>query len=1161
MKIILLGDIHFSAKILQDIHDAWRRMLEYAVRNKVDLILQAGDIFDHHNIHARMHDVGTIYDAFAKDLKATEIPFLAITGNHDIGRPMDKDALTTIESLPNVFVSRTPEMINLKKVFPDLPSKVSICTLPWIYPQHLAYKLKNAGVEDVETKIKDFQKVLIPKIAQKVADEKEKGCFVFLLGHIDVTGASFNGIKCQNEGVYEFSPISLVKVKADAYALGHIHVRQHIAGLPNPNDGYLGTLCQTRFDESGNETGFRFIEIDGDTIKKDEFVNNSDSPKYYQTEDLSKLSYRKGVDKVVLIGDQRPVDLPEGIEFKKRQVIKEGREEETGLNCDTPIDELLKRWKEISKCTIGLDVLTSKTKELTSSITFDGDSIGSLERVDRILLKNITCHGRTEIDLSKIKGLCGVEGTNGSGKTTALETILLALYGICPSRPYLPSLITQGSTATSTIEFDFTSQGKKYSIIREFKNGKTFSHKAIFKEIGGEDLAGPKVEEVNRTSYEKVGDPDLVLAGIFSSQGEAGNILELKPAERKQTFAKLLGTDKFLLVSDFAKKKVNGLNSLVESIIARIDQLTKDISTENVDEQKLKEIESKVKELKDKEIDLNSKLKDASDCLAEVKSSNVKRRDLIKHQSQLESKMIGIKNEATKLKEEIENLQKLPKESHFKDQLLKITEAEKELEQLRQIAQEIQNKRNEASTKIASLKQKSSEKMEKRSAAYADHVKVITEEQNQIKADFNKKQNTLTIAKMEAENRVKILKGSLEDAQKKTKLIEGIPNDSICKTCPLAKDGLDARGTAKDLKIKINEAEYDAKIQAQGLANLPEPAIPGISPLEDFHKETLNECRAIEKEIDDINEKLKTATFSDEMKEKAKKIKETIAQKVEVEKQLEKARNVNTEITKIETSIAGLKKQHNELLEEKKQIVLPDEKDEGPMTFLIKGLNEEKDPLAQSLSQALKDQGKIEQQIESLKQKKLEKEKLEKSIENQRQEIETFDTLASAFGRDGIPQLIVDSTIPHFESIMSKLVTDFDGKWEIQVKSQKTSKNGNTQEVIDIMVDDGDGAREISTYSGGEKKLLRSIIRIAFSTLQAERTGRGLKVMVLDEATDGMDGEVAPNYLNMLGKLSCFNQIFVVSHNDRDIASFPQSISFYRKHGHNSEVTLRGVST
>jgi len=65
--------------------------------------------------------------------------------------------------------------------------------------------------------------------------------------------------------------------------------------------------------------------------------------------------------------------------------------------------------------------------------------------------------------------------------------------------------------------------------------------------------------------------------------------------------------------------------------------------------------------------------------------------------------------------------------------------------------------------------------------------------------------------------------------------------------------------------------------------------------------------------------------------------------------------------------------------------------------------------------------------------------------------------------------------------------------------------------------------------------------------------------MVLDEATDGMDGEVAPNYLNMLGKLSCFNQIFVVSHNDRDIASFPQSISFYRKHGHNSEVTLRGV--
>lgn len=1159
MKVILLGDIHFSAKILQDIHDAWKRMIDFAVRNEVDLILQAGDIFDHHNIHSRLHDVGTIFDAFSKDLRKSNIPFLAVTGNHDIGRPTDKDALTTIEALQNVFVSRIPELVNLHNVFPKIDKKFSVCTLPWIYPQHLAQRIKNSGAKDIDEKIKNFQTMLVPKISEKVKEEKEKGNFVFLLGHIEVTGSSINGSMCQSGGTYEFSPKSLSNIKADIFGLGHIHIRQSIMGLPNPNDGYLGTLCQTNYGESGNETGFRFVEIDGQTITKDEFVNNTDSPRYYQAETLKGLSYREGIDKVTIIGDQKPTDLPEGIEFKKKPVIKESREQESGLTCDTPIDNLIKNWKETSKCKIDIGILTSKTKELTSSITFDGDSIGSLERIDRILLKNITCHEETEVDLSKINGVCGIEGNNGSGKTTAFEAVLMALYGFCPSRPYLPSVLSQGVSDPSSIELDFTSQGKRYSISREMKNGKTFSHKALFKDASGSVMAGPKVEEVNKTSCEKVGDPDLVLAGIFSSQGESGNILELKPAERKQLFAKLLGTDKFLLISESAKKMANGLSNSIENTLARIDQLLTDLSSESVDEQKLNEIQEKIKETQAQINDTNSKLKDATTCLNEVKATNTQRRELIKQQSQLESKMLSLKEEAKKLKDEKDKLQKLPTESHFKEKLKEITKAEKELDKLRQLAQEIQNKKTNILSQISSLKQESSEKLEKRSSSYAEYVKKSTTEQSQIKSEFTKKQNAISMSKMESENKVNILKSSLEDIKNRTKLIEGIPNESMCKKCPLAKDGLAAMESEKKIKEDLKAAESASNSIKKELDELVEPAGLEVISLDNFDKETLKDCKVIEKKINELNDELKTVAPSEEMKEEAKKLKETVSNKEDIEKQLEKARNVNTEITKIDASMESLKKQHKELADESKQIVIPDDKDEGPMTFLINGLNEKNSNLAGLLTGELKEQGKAEQQIETHKRKKEEKHKLEKSIESQKQDMEIFNTLSSAFGRDGIPQLIVDSAIPHFESIMSKLIADFDGKWDIQVKSQKTNKSGNTQEVIDIMVDDGSGPRDISTYSGGEKKLLRSIIRIAFSTLQAERSGKGLKVMVLDEATDGMDGEVAPNYLSILEKLSCFNQIFVITHNDRDIANFKQCISFHKKLGHGSEVTVRGA--
>jgi exonuclease SbcC len=188
--------------------------------------------------------------------------------------------------------------------------------------------------------------------------------------------------------------------------------------------------------------------------------------------------------------------------------------------------------------------------------------------------------------------------------------------------------------------------------------------------------------------------------------------------------------------------------------------------------------------------------------------------------------------------------------------------------------------------------------------------------------------------------------------------------------------------------------------------------------------------------------------------------------------------------------------------------------------------------------------GRQEAVLDEHKRNREELAKVAKEIAEREAKCAANRALAKAFGRDGIPQLIVDSTIPHFQDIMTELLSAFDGRWSIRIQSQKEKGKGEYAEVVDILVHDGFSERDVRTYSGGEKQVLKTIIRIAFATLQAERSGKGLKILVLDEATDKMETSLSEPFMKMLGKISkAFNQVFIVSHVDHVLISLPSRIS------------------
>jgi DNA repair exonuclease SbcCD ATPase subunit len=263
-----------------------------------------------------------------------------------------------------------------------------------------------------------------------------------------------------------------------------------------------------------------------------------------------------------------------------------------------------------------------------------------------------------------------------------------------------------------------------------------------------------------------------------------------------------------------------------------------------------------------------------------------------------------------------------------------------------------------------------------------------------------------------------------------------------------------------------------------------------------------------------------------------------------MEKELEMAREADTKGLVLKEKIKDATSRVERLVEESGKIAIPNKPD-------LDGLNKERESLERdagacrmALDNLLIETGQQEAKIEENNKKAEELLLLEKKIMEQVSQVEAKIELVKAFGRDGIPQLIVDGAIPRFQDLTSGLLGAFDGRWSISIRSQrKTAKGTDMKEVVDILVHDGFAERDISTYSGGERQVLKTVIRIAFATLQAERSGKGLKVMVLDEATDKMETTLSVPYINMLSMISdAFNQVFVVSHAEHVLSAMPNKV-------------------
>jgi len=162
-------------------------------------------------------------------------------------------------------------------------------------------------------------------------------------------------------------------------------------------------------------------------------------------------------------------------------------------------------------------------------------------------------------------------------------------------------------------------------------------------------------------------------------------------------------------------------------------------------------------------------------------------------------------------------------------------------------------------------------------------------------------------------------------------------------------------------------------------------------------------------------------------------------------------------------------------------------------------------------------------------------------------QIGRYKALERAFGKDGVPALLIEQALPEIEmkanEILGRLSEDtMHLHFETQAK-YKDEKRKDLRETLEIQVSDGAGLRDYEMYSGGEAFRVNFAIRLALSEVLAQRKGARLQMLVIDEGFGSQDALGRQRLIQAINAVkSDFARILVITHLEELKDSFPTRI-------------------
>jgi exonuclease SbcD len=270
MKINHFADLHLGVEAyghinpetglssrLEDYLQALDQVIDYALENRVDLVVFCGDAYK------SREPSQTQQREFAKRIKRLStggVPLFLLIGNHDLPNALGR--ATTIEifdtlSVPDVYIANKPGLQRIKTA----SGEIQIAALPWVRRSALLSKEDTHSLDF--NQINERLQQVLNRVIIDMTTQIDPSLPAVLAAHVWVLNARVGSEKSMSIGQEHMLLLSSVANPAFNYvALGHIHKGQVLS--ENPPVIYSGSLERQDFGDEDDPKGFYLIDIQED---------------------------------------------------------------------------------------------------------------------------------------------------------------------------------------------------------------------------------------------------------------------------------------------------------------------------------------------------------------------------------------------------------------------------------------------------------------------------------------------------------------------------------------------------------------------------------------------------------------------------------------------------------------------------------------------------------------------------------------------------------------------------------------------------------------------------------------------------------------------------------------------------------------------------------